>query len=68
MIANCFESQPTFILPVRGRKDAFIFMADRWRSRNPIDGRHVWLPVVFLHGVPVVERHDTWELSCWPEA
>ena len=62
-IANCFESQPTFILPVRGREDAFIFMADRWRPRNAIDGRHVWLPIRFRHGVPVVEWRDSWDLE-----
>lgn len=65
-IANSFESQPTFILPVHGKKDAFIYMADRWRPRNAIDGRHVWLPLVFRHGVPVIEWRDAWELSCFP--
>jgi hypothetical protein len=62
-IANCFESQPTFILPVQGKQDAFIFMADRWRPENAIDGRYVWLPVVFRHDIPVIEWHDTWDLS-----
>jgi hypothetical protein len=62
LITNCFESQPTFILPVQGRQDAFIFIADRWRPRNPIDGRYVWLPVEFRHGVPVIEWHDEWDL------
>jgi hypothetical protein len=61
LIANCFESQPTFILPVPGKEDAFIFMADRWRSRNPIDGRYVWLPIVFQHGVPTISWHDNWD-------
>jgi hypothetical protein len=42
-IANTFESQPTFVLPVAGREDAFIFLADRWRPNNAIDGRYVWL-------------------------
>lgn len=62
-IANCFESQPTFILPVAGKPGAFIFMADRWRPRNAIDGRYVWLPILFRHGVPVVEWHDAWDFS-----
>ncbi|RYD17467.1 MAG: hypothetical protein EOP88_26435 [Verrucomicrobiaceae bacterium] len=63
MIANCFESQPTFILPVAGKKDAFIFMADLWRPRDAIDGRHIWLPIVFQHCLPTVSWHDTWELA-----
>ncbi len=66
-IVNCFEAQPTFILPIHGRKDAFIFMADRWRPRNPIDGRHIWLPIEFRHGVPTISWHDSWDLSCWVE-
>ena len=63
LIANTFESQPAFILPVPGRADAFIFIADRWRPRNPIDGRYVWLPLQFRHGVPVVEWRETWDLN-----
>ena len=62
-IANTFESQPTFILPVAGRPDAFIFMADRWRPRDAIDGRYVWLPIEFRHGVPMIAWHDSWDLS-----
>ncbi|HEY1719175.1 MAG TPA: glycoside hydrolase family 43 protein [Verrucomicrobiae bacterium] len=62
-IANTFNSQSTFILPVQGRSDAFIFMADRWNPENAIDGRHVWLPVEFRHGVPVIAWHDEWDLS-----
>lgn len=62
-IANCFESQPTFILRVQGRDDAFIFMADRWRPKNAIDGRHVWLPIGFRHGVPILEWRDAWDLT-----
>ncbi len=59
-IANTFESQSTFILPVAGRTDAFIFMADRWRPQNAIDGRYVWLPIVFRHDVPMIAWHEAW--------
>jgi len=62
-IANTFESQPTFILPVRGLPDAFIFMADRWRPKNAIDGRYVWLPIQFRHGIPMITWQDEWDLS-----
>ena len=44
-MANTFESQSTFILPVTGLKDGYIFMADRWRPQNAIDGRYIWLPI-----------------------
>jgi len=62
-ITNTFESQPTFILPVVGRNDAYIFMADRWRPQNAIDGRYVWLPIEFRHGVPTISWHDSWTLN-----
>jgi hypothetical protein len=62
-ITNTFRSQSTFILPVQGTSGAFIFMADRWREQNAIDGRHVWLPVEFRHGVPTVSWHGEWDLS-----
>jgi len=62
-IANAFESQPALVLPVAGRPDAFIYLADRWRPQNAIDGRHIWLPVEFRHGVPTVAWHDTWSLE-----
>lgn len=62
-IANTFESQSTFVLPVQGKKDAFIFMADRWNEKNPVDGRYVWLPVTFRHGIPTISWYDHWDLS-----
>ncbi|MDB5261505.1 MAG: beta-glucanase, partial [Adhaeribacter sp.] len=63
-----FESQGTFILPVAGKKDAFIFMADRWRPNNPIDGRYVWLPLVFENGKPILRWHDEWKLNTFAAA
>jgi len=61
-IANTFESQSTFVLPVAGRSGTFVFMADRWRPENAIDGRYVWLPVEFSHGLPRISWYDEWSL------
>ena len=58
-----FQSQGTYVLPVAGRKDAFVFMADRWRPDNPIDGRYVWLPVRFENGLPVLRWEKEWSLD-----
>jgi hypothetical protein len=58
-----FHSQSTYILPVVGKKDAFIFMADRWTPNHPIDGRYIWLPIRFENGLPVLKWHDSWDLS-----
>lgn len=64
--ATTFGAQSTFILPVHGKPDAFIFMADRWTPKNAIDGRYVWLPIEFQHDVPVLRWHDEWDLDVFP--
>jgi len=59
-----FHAQSTFILPVHGKKDAFIFMADRWRPKNAINGRYIWLPIQFnKEGLPFLEWMDEWSLD-----
>lgn len=59
-----FHSQSTYILPVPGKKDAFIFMADRWMPENAIDGRYIWLPIQFKeNGLPYLEWMDQWNLD-----
>lgn len=58
-----FYSQSTFVLPVNGSADGYIFMADRWKPRNPIDGRYVWLPISFENDQPIIQWADNWDLS-----
>jgi Glycosyl hydrolases family 43 len=62
-----FESQSTYILPVAGRPGCFIFMADRWRPKDAIDGRYVWLPLEFESGRPVLRWRDSWDLSLFDQ-
>jgi beta-glucanase (GH16 family) len=65
--ALTFHSQSTYILPIAGKKDAFVFMADRWMPRHPIDGRYVWLPVRFENGLPVLRWYDQWDLNIFDD-
>lgn len=59
-----FRSQSTFVLPVEGKKNAFIYMGDRWTPDNAIDGRYIWLPVQFNeNGIPYLEWMDQWDLG-----
>jgi len=59
-----FRSQSTFVLPVEGRADTFIFMADRWNQWDLPDSRYVWLPLEFSkEGKPVLKWHDRWSLN-----
>ncbi|MGI8637161.1 MAG: glycoside hydrolase family 43 protein [Segetibacter sp.] len=43
--ATTFQSQSTFVLPVAGKKNTFIFMADRWNKLDLEDSRYIWLPL-----------------------
>jgi len=58
-----YHSQSTFILPVTGKKDAFIFMADRWNAYNAIDGRYIWLPIQFNADKMVLHYMKEWKLD-----
>ena len=58
-----FHSQSTYALKVWGKKNAFIFMADRWMPQNPIDGRYIWLPIEFSDGKIVLKWRDEWNLN-----
>ncbi|GGF38301.1 glycoside hydrolase family 43 protein [Echinicola rosea] len=58
-----FDSQSTYILPVQGKEDAFIFMGDRWEPKNAIDGRYVWLPIEFNDGKPELTWREKWSLD-----
>ena len=61
-----FHGQSTFVLPVAGRDDAFIFMADIWRPKHPSDARYIWLPIRFAaDGTPVIEWQDQWTLEAF---
>ena len=62
-IGTTFESQSTFILPVADKDDAYIFMADRWRPENAMDGRYIWLPIQFENDLPFLEWKDRWDLN-----
>jgi hypothetical protein len=46
-ICRCstFGAQSTFVLPVQGQDDTFIFLADRWNPRDLKESRYVWLPI-----------------------
>lgn len=62
-----FHSQSTYILPVQGKKDAFVFMADRWVPANLIDSRYVWLPILFDNGMPVLKYFKEWNLNLFDQ-
>jgi hypothetical protein len=58
-----FHSQGTFVFPVAGQKDAYIFMADRWNKTDLPNSRYVWLPILFRDECPQLEWMEEWDLS-----
>ena len=56
-----FGGQSTYILPVQGKKDMWIFMADIWTPKYPIYGKYIWLPIKFKNDIPVIEWQDEWK-------
>lgn len=61
--STTFESQSTYILPVEGKEDAFIYIGDRWRPENAIDGRYIFLPIEWENNKPTISWYDEWNLS-----
>lgn len=62
-----FGGQSTYILPVAGKENAYIFMADIWRPKHPSDARYIWLPIEFVEGVPVIRWRESWTLDWFDE-
>ena len=64
-----FGGQSTFILTIDSPAQSnstgnaqYIFMADIWRPRHPIDARYIWLPIEFEDGKPVIRWRKEWKM------
>lgn len=49
-----YDSQNTFVLTLPD--DRHLYMGDRWCPKNAIDGRYIWLPIIFENGRPVIKK------------
>ncbi len=62
-----FYSQSTYVIPVAGKEDAFIYVGNRWRPGRLNTSPHVWLPIDLPDGAneehPTFRWHDAWDLS-----
>lgn len=63
-----FGGQSTYVFPVPGKKDAFIYMGDQWNPANLKDSRYHWLPVQWRGDVPFIAWMDHWKLDCLPKS
>lgn len=60
---STYHAQSTFVIPVAGRTNDFIFMADRWNKTDLEHSSYIWLPLKVVDGKPVIE----WEVSWTPK-
>ena len=60
---STFIAQSTYVLPVEGKTDQYIFMADRWNKTNLEDSRYIWLPLVFKNDSIAINWKDSWDLN-----
>ena len=61
-----FGAQGTYIYKVEtaAQKKMFggadyVFMADMWNPKHLSDSRHMWIPIVFEDGMPVLKKHQS---------
>ena len=59
-INTTFKSQSTYVIPVQGKEDSYIYMGDRWTPENAIDGRYIWLPITFEDDKPIITWKTEW--------
>ncbi|HET6148189.1 MAG TPA: glycoside hydrolase family 43 protein [Polyangia bacterium] len=58
-----YRSQSTYVQPVQGLPDTFLFIADRWNPTNLPDSRYIWLPLSFEPtGQPRLRWQDKWSV------
>jgi hypothetical protein len=58
-----FGSQSTFILTLKEKKNIFVYMGDRWTPQNLADSRHIWLPIEWEEGLPVIKWYNEWDIN-----
>jgi beta-xylosidase len=58
-----FYGQSTYVLPVQGKKNAFIYIGDKWNPKDLKDSRYQWLPVQFNGDKLEIGWQDKWDLK-----
>jgi hypothetical protein len=67
--ATTFNSQGTQAFAVQGKKDAFIFIAERHNTACMTDSSYIFLPVLFPSPTTLELQYlERWDLNHWPAA
>jgi hypothetical protein len=58
-----FFAQSTYVIPVQGQDDKFIFVADRWNLTDLKNSRYLFLPIeLYEPDSIVINWVDDWKL------
>jgi hypothetical protein len=61
---NTFNSQTTFLLPVKGDQGtSYIYLGDRWKKEALWDSRYVWIPIVINGPTMTLAPNEPWTLD-----
>ena len=63
-----FRSQSTYVLEVKSSPGRFIFIGDRWNSKNLGDSRYIWLPLTWKNGRFSMSWLNEWNLTALSSA
>ncbi len=59
-----FYGQSTYVLPIQGKKDAYIAMFDKWNKTDLIDSRYIWLPITFTSDTTIdIAWDEKWSIN-----
>jgi beta-galactosidase len=58
-----FYSQSTYVLPIQGKANAYIYMGDRWNKTDLEDSRYIWLPMTIENEKFGIDWKDSWDLE-----
>lgn len=59
-----FDTQPTYIIPVRGNKTTtYIYAGDRWQDPDLASSKHIWLPLKLTSGQLSLDYYADWTLD-----
>jgi hypothetical protein len=64
-IEKTYGAQSTFIFKIQGLQNAYIAMFDIWKPNKPIDGRYIWLPIVFKENKLTINWVDKWNTDAF---
>lgn len=63
-----FLGQSTYVFPVRGKRDTYLALFDKWNPHDLEDSRYLWLPMEFGPGDSIrIPWRDRWSLSAYPD-